>query len=122
MMSINQKDVSERITYLMFQMKLNQQQFADLLGVTQPAVSKYLKERIPPAPVLLKLAHAASTTIEWILSGDKVDSRQKVAEPFVVYSPPLSIEQKFRQLPFSLQKQFDRLLDSILKNLKTGSD
>ena len=119
MKQIEQKEVAERITYLMHKMRLNQQQFAGLLGVTQPAVSKYLKERIPPAHVLLKLARASSTSIEWILAGTGAESRLRVAEPSTAYTPSLSLEQKFRQLPLPLQKNLENLVDSILQNIGT---
>ena len=119
MKQIDQKEVAERITYLMHKMRLNQQQFADLLGVTQPAVSKYLKKRIPPAQVLLKLARASSTTIEWILAGSGDKSSLRVAEPSIAYSPSLSLEQKFRQLPLPLQNNLENMVDSILQNIRT---
>ncbi len=121
-MNNKQNQIAERITYLMHRMRLNQKQFADLLGVTQPAVSKYLKVRIPPPLVLLKLARVSSTTIEWILSGEKDSSSLKVAEPSAIYTASLRLNEKIRQLPSPLQKHIENLVDSLLQTLRTASD
>lgn len=68
---INPKDVSRRIDLLRRQNSLSQEKLAEILEVSQPAVSKYLKDRIPPAELLYKLAQLGQTTMEWILSGQK---------------------------------------------------
>ena len=40
-MDVNQASISKRILNLKNELNLNQKQFAELLGVTQPAVSKF---------------------------------------------------------------------------------
>jgi transcriptional regulator with XRE-family HTH domain len=67
----NIKTIAERIDFIRRQNDLNQEQLAARLDISQPAVSKYLKERIPPADILLKMAALGGTTVEWILTGQK---------------------------------------------------
>jgi transcriptional regulator with XRE-family HTH domain len=115
-MDINQASISRRIRNLKIELNLNQKQFAELLGVTQPAVSKYLKDRIPPPLVLLRLARTAKTTIEWILTGIDDKSLLKVAEPVSTYEIDLKLDPKISLLPLSLQKRIEELINEILKN------
>ena len=63
--------IINRINLIRVQNNLNQEQLAKKLHISQPAVSKYLKDRIPPAEILLKLARLGGTTIEWLLTGKK---------------------------------------------------
>jgi transcriptional regulator with XRE-family HTH domain len=64
-------EITGRIDSIRRQIGMNQEQLAAALGISQPAVSKYLKNRIPPGDILLKLAGLSNTTIEWILTGKK---------------------------------------------------
>jgi transcriptional regulator with XRE-family HTH domain len=68
---ISNKSITERIDFIRRQNNLNQEQLAAKLNISQPAVSKYLKDRIPPADILLKIANIGETTVEWILTGEK---------------------------------------------------
>ena len=95
---------------------VNQKQFADLLGVTQPAISKYLKDRVPPAPVLLNLARASATSIEWILTGEDQKSFPRVAEPSSTYDIPRSLEDKISRLPILVQKRLGDLIDAMISS------
>lgn len=116
-MEIKQDLVSKRILYLMKALGLNQKSFAGLLGVTQPAVSKYLKERIPPATVLFKLGQATGTTIEWILTGRHDQKKTMVAEPDTNYRSDSDLEHKLSSLPAEIHVQIIALIDSIVKNM-----
>ena len=115
-MEVDQDQVSKRIFYLMQALGTNQKSFARLLGVTQPAISKYLKDRIPPSIVLLKLAQAAGTSIEWILTGQADIRNQKIREPEAAYETTLSIEQKVSRLPIPFQAGINTLIDAIIEN------
>ena len=115
-MEVDQDQVSKRIFYLMQALGTNQKSFARLLGVTQPAISKYLKDRIPPSIVLLKLAQAAGTSIEWILTGQADIRNQKIREPEAAYETTLNIEQKVSRLPIPLQAGINTLIDAIIEN------
>jgi len=86
----NINTITERIDFIRRQKNLNQEQLAERLKISQPAVSKYLKDRIPPADILLKLATLGETTIEWILTGKKrhfyADETLRVKEKESPYS------------------------------------
>lgn len=116
-MKLNQKQIAQRIQFLMKEMKFNQKQMAELLQITQPAVSKYLKERIPPPSVLLNLAQSSGTTIEWILTGVQTTSPKLVSDNKGVYNISRSLVEKVESLPPKLQKDLNSLIDTILLSL-----
>jgi len=62
------REISKRINFIMFELGINQIQLAKMLNITQPAISKYLKGRVPPPFVLLNLAKFSGKSIEWILT------------------------------------------------------
>jgi len=115
-MQLEQKQIAQRIRWLMQSLNLNQKQLAERLQVTQPAVSKYIKDRIPPPAVLLKLAQLADTNIEWILTGEKNPAPAMVAEAGSPYLTHLSISEKLDVLPEQIQKQFSVLIDMLLQH------
>ena len=92
----NIKKITERIDFIRLQKNLNQEQLAAKLNISQPAVSKYLKERIPPADILLKLANLGETTVEWILTGQKrhfyAEESMRVKEKESPYSVDADIQ------------------------------
>jgi transcriptional regulator with XRE-family HTH domain len=61
--------IAGRINSIRKKLDLNQEELAAILNVSQPAISKYLQNRIPPPRVLLNLAILGNTTVEWILTG-----------------------------------------------------
>lgn len=113
-MDLVQKEIAERISLLMSRLTVNQKQFAGLLGVTQPAVSKYLRDRTPPAPILLKLAELTGTSIEWILTGRENSKAPRAAEPLGSYSVAKALTLKIEQLPAAVQRGLLDLVDSLL--------
>ena len=115
-MEVNQDQISKRIFYLMQALGANQKSFSRLLGVTQPAISKYLKDRIPPPMVLLKLAQATGTSIEWILTGQSDIRNQGIRESEAPYKTTVNIDQKVSRLPIPLQASINTLIDAIIEN------
>jgi transcriptional regulator with XRE-family HTH domain len=113
-MDFKRDRINERIFYLMKALGANQKSFALQLGVTQPAVSKYLKDRIPPPLVLLKLAKISGTSIEWILTGDRSEQTRHVAETDASYITPSRLEDKLARLPLTLQTSIIALVDSLI--------
>ena len=116
-MGIDQKGVSERIIEIMQKLSLNQKQLADLLGITQPAVSKYLHDRIPPAQILFKIAQISGRSMEWFLTGESANLLYKVAEPGVPYDTRIKIEKKILLLPTGIYQHLEALVDSILNSI-----
>jgi predicted transcriptional regulator len=110
------ESISKRINKIMFDLGINQQQLAKILNITQPAVSKYLKGRIPPPNILLQLSKLSGMTIEWILTGNtEVPLRSDmVSDQSEQYYIKKTIEEKFNMLPNRIQNNIETLIDSIL--------
>ena len=109
--------ISNRITKIMFDLRINQDQLAKILNITQPAVSKYLKGRVPPPNVLLQLSKLSGMSIEWILTGT-TETKQKsniIFEESEQYHTSKTIEEKFNLLSLAIQRDIETLIDSILK-------
>ena len=102
----------------MNELKVNQNQLAQLLNVTQPAVSKYLQGRVPPPYVLLDLSKLSGRSIEWILTGINQPKIQKagVAENQNRYKTNESMENKISRLPVDICGKIEELIDSILES------
>jgi transcriptional regulator with XRE-family HTH domain len=109
--------ISGRIDMIRKEKGFTQEQFATELGISQPAVSYYLKERIPPAEILLRIAELGNTTIEWILTGQKnyLISRPdyEIHEPGENYDADLLLAKRIASLPADLRKSFFTLLDYL---------
>jgi len=116
-MEIDQTKVSKRIFEIMHKLSLNQNQIADLLKITQPAVSKYLNDRIPPAAILFAIAQISGRSIEWLLTGESKNLSYKVAEPGVIYNGRINLEDKLSLLPKEIYTHIESLVDSILNSL-----
>lgn len=101
--------ISQRIRRLMDRQGLTQQALADLLGLSQPAVSHYLKGRIPPPEVLLQLARLGGTTVDWLLSGEGSDPAHRVGETAAVYGRRARLLEAFDRLPPDLQASLVQL-------------
>lgn len=104
----NLSEVNQRIDLIRRQLGWTQEQMAQALNLSQPAVSKYLKDRIPPAETLLKLAEIGNTTIEWILTGQKSYFYQQkpsqVADHHDFYDAELLLAKKIASLPAPLRE------------------
>jgi len=114
------KEIAGRISFIRRQNNLTQEQLAIELGISQPAVSKYLNERIPPAEVLFNLAKLGKTTIEWILSGEKryfyEDHSDRVKDNEESYSTDTDIilARKIALLPTDAKKTISDMIDLLL--------
>jgi transcriptional regulator with XRE-family HTH domain len=115
---INISEVSQRIDLIRRQNGWTQGQLAKALQLSQPAVSKYLKERIPPAETLLRMAKIGNTTIEWILTGQKSYLYQAVkngvAETTVTYDAEYNLAKKIALLPVDIRKAITSIIDYSL--------
>ena len=117
-MNASNDAVSKRINFIMFELGVNQNQLAKKLNITQPAISKYLKGRIPPPLVLLHLAKLSGKSIEWFLTGENERNfpPKKVSEDTASYIVEKSFEEKIYMLPVNIKNNIENLIDSILKN------
>jgi transcriptional regulator with XRE-family HTH domain len=97
---------------------LSQEQLAARLGVSQPAISKYLKDRVPPADVLLKFAQLSQTTVEWLMCGEKsyLYGEQRVAtvrEPETGYDSDLQLARDIARLPAEIREAIVMLVRKL---------
>ena len=109
--------VCKRIDFLRRQNSLSQEQLAKVLQVSQPAISKYLRDRIPPAETLLKLAQLGQTTVEWILSGQKSyaygQTAAEVHETQMDYDADWQVAKKIAVLPDEVREAIIRLIEEL---------
>ncbi|MBN2424389.1 MAG: helix-turn-helix transcriptional regulator [Calditrichaceae bacterium] len=120
-MDLDLNKITQRIDLVRREKGLTQEQFAAELGISQPAVSYYLKERIPPAEIMLKIANLGNTTIEWILTGQKNYLKHKKAdavnEPGDSYDAELLLVRKIAGLPAELRSALNVLIDYMESHL-----
>jgi transcriptional regulator with XRE-family HTH domain len=119
---INISEVSQRIDLIRKQNGWTQGEMAEALQLSQPAVSKYLKERIPPAETLLRLAEIGNTTIEWILTGQKSyyyqTIKNNVKDNSDVYDADYTLAKKIALLPMEIRKSITRIINYTLDQSK----
>lgn len=114
------EEIAGRINFIRQQNNLTQGQLALKLAISQPAVSKYLKERIPPADVLHNLAKLGQTTIEWILTGEKHyfyeggNARVKDSEEVYSADADVVLARKIAILPTKAKKIINEMIDLLL--------
>jgi len=120
-MPIDYQQVSQRLALIMQQMHFTQKQLADMLQVTQPAISKYLQGRIPPPTVLLRLAEISGRSMEWFLTGETHSILpNKISESQAEYGRQASLTDRLDHLPPILRQKLSELVDSMLQELSTG--
>lgn len=116
-MVINIQSISNRIDLLRRQNGLSQEQLAVRLGVSQPAISKYLRDRLPPADVLLKMAQLGQTTVEWILTGQKSyafgQAQPQVREAEAAYDADWQLAKKIAALPAAEKEALTLIIERL---------
>jgi transcriptional regulator with XRE-family HTH domain len=109
--------ITARIDLIRREKGLTQEQFAAELGISQPAVSYYLKERIPPADIILKIAGLGQTTVEWILTGQKSylmgTPKGEIHEPQECYDADMILAKRIAALPAEVRKSIQVILDFL---------
>lgn len=73
------REFGERLASLLKEKNLQQQTLAQKAGVTEAAVSHYIKgDRMPRANVLAKIADVLGTTSEYLLNGTANNSEEEL--------------------------------------------
>jgi transcriptional regulator with XRE-family HTH domain len=118
----NKSNVGKRIAKIMIRVGINQKGLADYLGISQPAISLYLKGRIPPADVLLQIANLGGTTVEWLLSGETEENDSgkvnRVSENAQVYGTKLVLFDIWERLPNQIRQDVLVLLQDLVKQFE----
>ena len=72
------RGIAERMAELISDRKMTQKDLAFLSGVTESAISHYLKgDRIPRGATLIKIAKALDTSTDYLLGQDNTSGLQK---------------------------------------------
>ena len=65
-------NLSERLEHLLKEQHMNQKQFAEKAGITEAALSYYIRgTRVPRSTVLAKMASLLGTTTDYLLGGEE---------------------------------------------------
>lgn len=73
--------LSERLLTLLREQHLNQKQLAQKVGVTEAAMSHYIKgDRVPRSTVLAKMAAELGTTSDYLMEGTSTHSTEGFPE------------------------------------------
>ena len=71
------RSVTNRITELLQEKRMTQKQLAQASGITESAVSHYVKgDRVPRGVNLKKIANALGTTTDYLLSQEGVPDKE----------------------------------------------
>ena len=96
---------------------MTQQDLASSLEMSQPAISSYLRGRIPPADVLYKIARIGQTTVEWLLLGDPISEPIMVKEKSAWYGNQQQLMELWANLSPSVQKNLLMLMRHLTNKL-----
>lgn len=98
--------MGERIQKLMKENEYTQKELANMIGVTESAMSRYIKnEREPKADIIANLATALNTTSDYLISG--MDSNVDFAEIYRLVArgaKTMSQEEKMKLLRMLIGK------------------
>lgn len=104
--------LTNRIKELLDEKGITQRKLAELTGMTESAISHYIKgDRIPRGMNLIKIAQALSTTADDLLSGD----RELDKERDLVYAKSL-IARNASQMTLEEKMGFVKLLMEATEN------
>ena len=75
------KTMGERLLAILREKHLNQKQFAEKVGVTEAALSHYIKgDRIPRSTILARIANELGTTSDYLMLGTQTQSKVDFSE------------------------------------------
>lgn len=70
---------NERLSLLLIQNGFTQKELAERAGVTEAAMSHYIRgDRTPRASVLARIADALNTTTDYLLGGEEQDTGDEI--------------------------------------------
>ena len=73
------KGFNERLLELIKRNRLTQKELASKAGVTEAAMSHYIKgDRIPRASVMIRLADALGTSVDYLMNGTESNSNDEI--------------------------------------------
>lgn len=90
--------LGERIQLLLKQSDYTQKELAQMIGVTESAMSRYIKnEREPKTEIIANIATALNTTSDYLISGkDKEEDFADIYRLVARSASNMSTEEKFK--------------------------
>ena len=73
-MNTDIKNIGDRLSQVLKDKEISQDELARMIGVQQPTISKICKNKISKSKYLPDIAEALNITVEWLLYGDKNES------------------------------------------------
>lgn len=98
--------LGDRILKLLKKSGYNQKELAQMCGVTEAAMCRYIKnEREPKIEVVANMATALNTTVEYLISGKETqDSFEDVYRLVARSTVSMSNEEKFKLIKLLMEK------------------
>jgi transcriptional regulator with XRE-family HTH domain len=111
----NRQEIAKRIQQIMKQAAVTQKELAELLGISQPAISLYLQGRMPPGDVLLQIARLGNSSVEWLLTGTETVAppAARIKEPPPAYGPEAVLFDLWKKLSPNIQRDLLSLIRHI---------
>src|SRR5262245_51775067 len=102
---------SERLAHLITKEggRAKKQAFARRIGVKPQQLSRYLKGQVPDAPTLLAIAEVGQVSVDWLLTGREVRSREEQR----VSPSSLAALRRLAQLPAPVVLVLLRVIDEL---------
>lgn len=104
--------LGERIAELLNKSGMTQRELADLIGVTEVSMSRYISnDRTPKGPVIANLATALHTTTDYLLGSEKnddFDSEYLKIHRLIARNAPLMSNKQKQQLINALFESDDQ--------------
>jgi transcriptional regulator with XRE-family HTH domain len=115
--------VAERLKSIVEASGLTQRELAEALGISQPAVSQYLRGRMPQADVLYRLAKLGNCSMEWLLTGEQPRAQHdEVNEPAPPYGAAGKMLRIWEKLSPESQQVVLVVMDELLRlNIAAGA-
>lgn len=102
------KDITNRITELLSRRNMSQKELALSAGITESAISHYVKgDRVPRGVNLMKIAKALDTTTDYLLGNEDGDRENdlKVAKTLITRNASqMSKEEKMELVSILLKE------------------
>lgn len=115
---MNKDNLARRIHLLMQREGLTQQELATLLHISQPAISLYLKGRMPPADILFRIAQIGNCSVEWLLTGRQAKPNgMAIGETPARYGKEALLLQLWEKLPPKIRQDMLVLMQHIVDQL-----
>ena len=105
---------SERISLLLTEKKLSQKELADKAGVTESAMSYYVKgERTPRGEILSRIANALNTSTDYLLgnSPNNISKNENATLMYLQRNLGKLNDENLKKAESILKTVFDKIFD-----------